>query len=264
VDASVRSVSFAGLEPGELYIVNVTGVRQWVIYGPDDPSGAEGRYSTGLRPLFGHSPTEAYVYGAFIDFLDRSPSGGEMAAWTAALEGGTARYAFTSGLAQSDEWIGVIVDRFYRDTLGRGPDAGGRAHWVKILRTGQMTVAQVAGQFYGSAEYFQTIGKSSLDTWVRDLYGKLLLRPADSGGVAYWIGEAQRRGLPFVATAMYQSDETLGVRVESLYDVLLGRRADAGGKEFWKKQLLARGDIVLALNLAASAEYFDLAAQVYA
>jgi hypothetical protein len=262
LETTATEVPVTDLTPGVAYTFTVVAWRKPVEYGPSVNEGPSSQVVG--RALFGHSATQAYVYGAFIDFLDRAPSGGEMALWTAGLEAGTARYTFTSGLAQSDEWIGVIVDRFYRDTLGRGPDAGGRAHWVGILRSGQMTVAQVAGQFYGSAEYFQATGRGNLATWVRDLYSKLLKRTADTGGVAYWMGEAQRRGLPFVATAMYQSDETLGVRVESLYDVLLGRPADAGGKEFWKKQLLASGDIVLALNLAASAEYFDLAGQVYA
>lgn len=38
---------------------------------------------------------------------------------------------------------------------------------------------------------------------------------------------------------------------------------DTGGREFWMRQVLQHGDIALALDLAASAEYFRNATARY-
>ena len=63
------------------------------------------------------------------------------------------------------------------------------------------------------------------------------------------------RGRTWVAGEMYQSLESRRDRVTSVYQDLLGRAPDAAGRDFWARRILARGDLALAVDLAASGEY---------
>src|SRR5690606_18454293 len=106
-----------------------------------------------------------------------------------------------------------------------------------------------------SNEYFQGIGGGSGESWVRDLYTKLLGRPADQGGLAYWVGQIAAAGRPSVAYRFYQSSESCRARVTLLYHELLHRDPDAGGLTYWAGRVAAQGDIALAKFLAGSSEY---------
>lgn len=77
-------------------------------------------------------------------------------------------------------------------------------YWSDLVIHRTLTTSQVAGHFYASAEYFTNAG-GTVEAWLEDLYAKLLARPADDGGKAYWAGVAEAKGRPAAATAFYQS-----------------------------------------------------------
>jgi hypothetical protein len=158
------------------------------------------------------------------------------------------------GLAKTNEWIGKIIEDLYQDTLGRAADGPGKAYWTGRIQAG-MSVADVAGQFYGSNEYFSNIGGGTVPTWIDDLYVKLLGRPADAGGRGYWTAQTNARGRVSVATEFFQTLESRRARVTGLYQSLLGRGPDPVGRDYWAGQVLTQGDIALAASLAGSDEY---------
>lgn len=208
-----------------------------------------------------HTAAESFVIAASTDFLGRAPTGTELA--TQAAKVGTtdaSRAAVVKGLAQSDEWIGTIVVGFYEDTLGRGPDPSGKAYWINQLRTGKRTVAQAASEFYASSEYFRNRGGNTVESWVTDLYSRLLHRAPDAAGKAYWVGKTNSRGRVYVAGQMYQSAESRRDRVSNLYQSLLGRQPDPSGRTYWAGKIQTQGDIALAVDLASSNEYLTKAA----
>ena len=210
------------------------------------------------------TPDERFIVQAHQHFLGRPPTDSERGLWAAFLAGRPARRAsFVSSLAISPEWVGALVDRFYNDTLGRDGDPAGRAFWVGQIRTGRLTPAAVAAFFYASDEYFVRFGRSSLPTWVADLYLKLLGRAADPDGIAHWVGVAGRSGRRAVAANLYQSLESRLRRVERLYLDLLERPPDPSGHRYWAGVILQTGsDVALATNLASSAEYYRRAQQL--
>jgi alpha-tubulin suppressor-like RCC1 family protein len=201
------------------------------------------------------SASESWVWAAHEDFLDRAPTPGEEAAAVARLDAGTPRSTLARELATSDEWLSVIVTRFYTDTLGRSPGADEVAYWTGELRSGRRTVATVAASFYGSAEYLD--GRDA--AWIADLYDALLGRAATPADVTYWSPQATARGRGWVALQLFRSQESRRARVEGLYRDLLGRAADAGGRDYWAGRLTGEGDIALARHLASSAEYLTRA-----
>lgn len=203
------------------------------------------------------SKIQAFVRTMYRDFLGRQASPAELASWTSRLaQRQLSRYEMANELARSNEWITSVITKFYLDTLRRPPDPVGLAGWIKAARSG-MPVAQIASAFYASPEYYSSVGRGDPATWVRDLYVKLLGRPADAGGLAGWVA-ALRAGMPRdqLALGFYQSPESLGVRVNALYVDLLGRPAEPGTSASWIPFVKSQGDLVLAAALAASGEYF--------
>ncbi len=209
---------------------------------------------------------QALVKASFQDFLGRQPSASDVTFFVGHLDAGDlSRTAYLRGLATTDEWLGAIVTKMYQDTLGRSPDAAGLATWIGWLRTGQVTVVQAAAGFYSGDEFYLGLGGGTLPTWVTQLYRKLLHREPDAAGLSFWADWASRPGYgrPWVALQFYQSLESRMTRVRGLYQTLLARDPDPTGWPYWAGVVLTAGDIELAVNLAASDEYYARAANRY-
>ncbi|MEY2571251.1 MAG: large repetitive protein, partial [Acidimicrobiaceae bacterium] len=234
---------------------------------PGYPTGSLSLQTSGGNvtvPLSGaarsHTGTQAYVISTYKDFLNRMPSPSELSNATAQLDGGTVSpTAFVNQLANSTEWVNVIVTGFYQNTLGRPPDSGGLSFWTNAIRNGTYSVAQVAAQFYSSAEYYSGIGGGTDSSWVNDLYNKLLNRPGDAPGINFWVSQIPKVGRVGVVLPFYQSSESAHRRVFLLYGQLLGRAPDQGGWDYWAGQVVSAGDISLATSLATSLEYYNRA-----
>jgi hypothetical protein len=224
------------------------------IINPYKSLRAASRIARPLTVRSGMSPQEAFVQALHVDFLGRPPTDVEVAGRLAELADGRSRADLVRTFAGSDQWIQALVDGYYRSTLGRPADAGGRAHWIKVLRSG-VAPATVAADFYASNEYHRRVGGTD-QAWIADLYGELLHRRADAGGASYWVGQLAS-GVPRrqVALAFYQSLESRQTRVTGLYQALLGRDPDPGGRAHWASVLADGHDLRLSVNLATSDEY---------
>lgn len=204
----------------------------------------------------------SFVAASTQDFLRRPASTAEMDEYVSGVRcGWLSKAGYLQRMVNSDPWLGAVVTKFYQDTLDRNPDSGGLAYWTGILRSRRLSVAQVASQFYASAEYYANKGGGTDRSWVSNLYSVLLERTPDTGGLNYWVSMIPRVGRPAVAYSFYQSNESARQRVAALYDALLGRAPDAGGLAYWAGLLPGQGDLALALNLASSAEYTSRAVQ---
>ncbi|HVX19289.1 MAG TPA: DUF4214 domain-containing protein [Acidimicrobiales bacterium] len=223
-----------------------------------------------------------FVNAAYHDFLGVAPNAAQTGSGVLTSGPGMAgRTTFLSGLSSSTAWVTNVVNQFYLDILGRTGDAGSVTQWVAWIRNGTFTVAQVAGNLYGSREYYANFGdpdsEDGLPNWVEDLYLKLLHRASDSAGKAFWINQVAAhgggvKGRSWVAFQIFQSTESSYDRVTNLYEVrcgngapeppcptyrpLLNRAPEAGALPFWGPKVIAQGDLVLAASLAASTEYY--------
>ncbi len=240
----------------------------WFTVTPIDAVGP-GTTSTRVnaRTNPGNTAVQSFVYATYNDFLGRNPTTPELNAAVLSLgtnPNATKRAAWLDTFAKSATWVNAIVNDFYLKTLGRPADLGGLQYWRSNILSGAYTVAQVAANFYASKEYFEGFGHSSLDTWVRDLYPKLLGRAPDTDGVNYWVSQAYNPSAPYaarvkVALNFYQSQESRKKRVTDLYQKLLHRGPDSDGLVYWAGQILTKGDIALATSLASSTEYYTSA-----
>jgi hypothetical protein len=212
-----------------------------------------------LRRRAPESATHRLVRAAFQDFLGRQPTGEELADRATAIDGGSlTRAGLVRQLSQSTDYVTALVQRFYTDTLGRPGDPDGVSFWVEQLRSGRRTVAEVAGSFYASEEYYSRVGGIP-GAWIDDLYQVFFERLPATGDRDYWVARIAARGRTRVATELFQSLESRRQRVDRLYQDLLGRDSDAAGRDFWAARITTQGDLALAVNLASSAEYLDRA-----
>lgn len=202
----------------------------------------------------GVGPTARWVDAVHRLFLGRPATDGELAGRAVQVHRDD-RLGVTVALAASDEWAGGRIEDLYREILDRPADAGGRAHWVDQIRRG-MRLEDVAARLHGSEERWRRLGATP-EAYVDWLYRSVLGRDPDAGGRAQWVGllRSGRSDRIAVAASFYGSVESRRDRVRARYIEVLGRSPDPGGLQHWTDRLADLGDVVLAAELAASAEY---------
>jgi len=164
-----------------------------------------------------------------------------------------------------DPQLIAFVVSLYQNIQGREPDSGGLEFWVSGLQDGTHTGASVSGFFFFSEEY--TARNRSDIEFVNDLYNTCMGRPADPGGLEYWLDQiALGASRVLVLNAFLNGDEfkarcvLFGVEpgrftnidpnefadmslnittfIFRCYDVFLGRVADREGLNNWTGHLI--------------------------
>jgi hypothetical protein len=154
----------------------------------------------------------------------------------------------------------ALINRQYRDLLGRAPTTAERTLWLAGLRSGDVTPVEVVVALRDSAD-----NRANVDA-VDRLYLAYFGRPANTSGLAYWT--AKRRGgtsLSSVSDTFATSSEfrwtyaSLSNRafVQLVYQRVLGRPGDAGGVHYWTSQIdlgrKTRGTVMVGFS--ESTEY---------
>lgn len=90
----------------------------------------------------------------------------------------------------------LLVYELYQAAYGRTPDNGGFRYWAGVADTSGASAVALADSFIAAAEFSAVYGANpSNTTYVTGLYTHVLGRPPDSGGLAYWVGQANA-GMP--------------------------------------------------------------------
>jgi len=167
-------------------------------------------------------------------------------------------YAATVSMARSPGYSGLIIDDLYQRVLGRPADEEGKQYWLDVLASG-VRVEDVGVQFYGSDEYYRKMGGP--EPYVDALYDNLLHRDPDEAGLSYWAGLLRdgQAEPPDVADGFYKSIESRMDRVARLYETILGRGPDRTGQQHWAERLLNTDDVLLAVELSLSDEFYERA-----
>lgn len=78
------------------------------------------------------------------------------------------------------------IYRLYQAAFDRKPDLGGLGYWLDALD--DLSLEKIASQFIASAEFQALYGVNPDDQqFLNRLYKNVLHRPADAGGLAFWI-----------------------------------------------------------------------------
>jgi len=198
--------------------------------------------------------TGAHLVAIYEAFLGVVPDAAAFTHWGDVAARQSLRTAAT-GLAYSPEYAGVLLDDLYRRVLDRPADDDGKEYWLGVLSSGTR-IEDVGALFYGSEEYVRRAG--SLEGYIGRLYDNLLGREPEQSGLDYWVGLLRSGAAtpPEVARGFYASKESRLDRVARLYERFLGRQPEPAGQAHWADELLRRDDIVLAVELSLSDEFY--------
>lgn len=163
---------------GSLIIPNVAG-----------PADGEANNSAALN--FGLTPLGMQVDAIYQTVLQRDPDPAGRAYWISRLNTGTPLLAVAKSIAKSYEGWSNSVNDTYEIALDRAADPTGLQYWTGALLRDQRP-AYLAGQLFASAEAYGNAmsaadpGTSESEAFVNYLYGRVLDRVPDPGGLAYW------------------------------------------------------------------------------
>ncbi len=225
---------------------------------------------------------EHFVHALYQDFLKRPGSKTEWDGWavqmsnmevqlwvkgyTEAQAQTQAQFAVANSIVHSGEYYTNLVNGMYSHYLGRPADALGFNVWYSELASGQ-TFEQVLSQFLASPEFYNRSGGNNT-TFVQTLYVDLLNRPADAGGLGYWVNVlnsgASRQS---VVSVFVTGSEFRTYAVEALYGKgesywfvpnMLNRYADSAGLSSWVNYWNNSGTNLLTMdaNFAATSEFY--------
>jgi Ca2+-binding RTX toxin-like protein len=149
--------------------------------------------------------------GAFVEYiydhaLQRAPDTGGRTFYTQALDNGMSRGAFVVDLSESAEHRDLTsrqvangffntddtyqsVALLYDGAFGRLPDSNGLAYYADRVKSGALTMTQVANDFAGSAEFRGAISGKDNGQIVDFIYQNTLDRAPDLGGRAFYKGQ---------------------------------------------------------------------------
>ena len=158
----------------------------------------------------------------------------------------------------------AFVERNYSKILGREADPAGEEYWVDRLKKGEVSGGGLMYGFVNSAE-FKNKPVSNQEK-IEIMYNVMLDRPADEGGIEYWL-DRMNSGMSInaIAAGFVGSEEFKGVCtgfgidngdyalseardvnfgvtsfVARCYGEALGRTSDEGGLNYWCGKMLSK------------------------
>jgi ribosomal protein L13 len=250
---------------------DAAGLAFWVNQMTSGAMGeltVEANFATSPEFVASHNTPAAFVSALYVDFLGRSPTISEQAAWESILAVSGAP-TVTVDIETSAEAYTRILDAYYTTYLNRSPDTVGLAYWLSQLQTGGQTVGSVAELILSSTEYINdnSTSASSAQTSVADPTQASAADPATDTSVAgTTILTATLSGTTGSGRVTYFSNSktgtnTLAVKVSGLtadttYTVMSGTgvlgtittNARGSGRLFESTSALAAGDTITIIN----------------
>jgi methionine-rich copper-binding protein CopC len=142
------------------------------------------------------------------------------------------------------------ITSYYKNILGREPDAAGLAYWTAQVESGGAKLADVVTSFTTSTESVTMVQP------IIALYQAAFGRTPDTAGLQYWTQQVRSgASLDDVTQSFAQSTEFASVSggsvsqlVSTLYQNTLGRAPDAAGLGYWTAQLSNGGSVSKILS----------------
>jgi hypothetical protein len=147
---------------------------------------SEGTTVGGTVPATLLSYNASLVDKLYDQVLHRSAEDSGLIYWTSQLDAGAKLDAVATGIFNSTERLDPLVTQFYRQYLGRDTDPSGLAFWVADWQA-KGDPRDVVENILASQEFFDDSGDTNAG-YITLLYQRVLQRPAEPSGLAYWVG----------------------------------------------------------------------------
>ncbi|HEV7224159.1 MAG TPA: Ig-like domain-containing protein, partial [Pirellulales bacterium] len=172
--------------------------------------------------------------------LHRDPDDGGLLYWTNQIETGHPLSVIAQGIFESDERLDPIIEQYYQEFLLRPADLPGLIYWRDQVWKRDGGPENVIAGMISSPEFFQSAGGTN-GAWVQALYQRLLNRPADAHGLAFWENklDLQLETPQQVAFGFTQSDENFANLITGFYQQYLQRTPSSTELDTFVRQMRA-------------------------
>ena len=174
-----------------------------------DQAYVVGGVTTGVFPSLDQQTDQLYV-----DFLGRSATSAEKAAWSTKVTTGAADTATLAAQLAADPAYTASrapLIRLYWAFFLRRPDPSGLTYWLGRYQAGQ-SLTKIAQSFASSSEFKNRYGNVSNNAYVKLVYQNVFERQPDAGGLAYWTGKLDRKEISRGAVIVQFSESSEGKR----------------------------------------------------
>jgi uncharacterized delta-60 repeat protein len=208
------------------------------------PNGVEAVVNTNPlakdNDVFGDA--RLFVMQQYRDFLNREGDTAGIEGWINLINNATYnRLQVIDAFLSSQEFAGFVapVVRLYFATFLRVPDYAGLTFNAGLVRSGAVTVVQLADFFTASPEFQATYGALNDTQFVTLLYNNVLHRAPDVAGLNGWVNLIQggyTRGqvlVGFSDSPEYQASSANQVFVTMMYAGMLRRTPEPVGFNGW-------------------------------
>lgn len=187
---------------------------------------------------------------------DQAAGEAEIRALGASLDGGGDVKAKIRSYLLTPTPVGSRIYALFDQVLEREADPSGLAFWSNRIRTGRLTYENLVVTLAISNEAWTQAGATP-EGYTDFVYERVLGRPADPSGRAFWIDRLERGTSRdrFVRSFLRSTERSRNL-VKASFRQHLAREADPGGLANWTNQYAAAkvGETDLAVALLASSE----------
>ncbi len=191
------------------------------------------------------SQTGGVVWKFYESVLNRAPDYGGLKYWINDFVHGGKTGDIAAGFFESDELLNQIVTGYYQQYLHRAPDASGLAHWRQVWHaTGGPEIIKAG--FADSPEFYASAGGTP-ETWITELYLRILNREPDPQGKQYWLNYLTSHGdtaaaREHIALGFFTSQEAYQGDVTGWFQEYLQRAPTAERTESIRQRNAGRQD----------------------
>ncbi|MFM8930920.1 MAG: DUF4214 domain-containing protein [Gemmataceae bacterium] len=200
------------------------------------------------------SPEKNTVAGLYREILEREPDTGGLEHFTARWQAGASFKSIAAAILGSRENLLQDVGRTYKELLGRVADPAGLENWVAKMQQGA-SMLEVRAGILSSAEYLAKVGGK--EGFVASLYQNMLLREADTAGLAHFNQVLANKGAYQAAWEFLHSREYLEREISRMYSTYLDRfvYSDPAGLNNWLARLAGGDNLTeVEVDIAGSRE----------
>ena len=201
----------------------------------------------------------SFVTNLYQEVLGRQPDTGGYNSWVNQLNAGTKNTGDVAiSFITSTEYRNNTIISYYQTQLGRTPTNAEIQPFINRLVAGESQDA-LRLTFFGSEEFFNNAGRNN-SQFVKNLYDKIVDRPATVAEVNYWVSvlNLTNGDRTFVAKEFLYGREYQQYQAAYAYVNLLERQPDLFGLLHWTNQR-ASGMTVETMDVCflASVEFFN-------
>lgn len=207
------------------------------------------------------SPDHLWVDATYRTLLQRGPSPRQLQNRLAQLAAGKGRRFVATELVRSAERRDIVIERTFRQVLGRFAGPSDVAYWRNRMDIG--TWRRMTASLYGSAEYYDKAGGTD-EAFVAALYRDLLGRTGDPVKLAAWVRDLQRLPSRTELAVRWLSTtvEVSELRANLLFLDLLGRPlTGVTDQRYWGGRYRQADEPFLEVALVTTAEFTRRAEQ---